>query len=44
MTSSSYSASETKLVCAVGSRNGTEDTKLLVLDFGETLADKKEIK
>lgn len=26
-------ASETKLVCAVGSRNGTEETKLLVLDF-----------
>jgi len=25
--------SNTKLVCAVGSRNGTEDTKLLVLDF-----------
>lgn len=24
---------ETKLVCAVGSRNGTEETKLLVLDF-----------
>jgi F-box/WD-40 domain protein 7 len=24
---------EKKLVCAVGSRNGTEDTKLLVLDF-----------
>ncbi len=23
----------TKLVCAVGSRNGTEETKLLVLDF-----------
>ena len=22
-----------KLVCAVGSRNGVEDTKLLVLDF-----------
>ena len=22
-----------KLVCAVGSRNGIEDTKLLVLDF-----------
>lgn len=35
-------ASETKLVCAVGSRNGTEDTKLLVLDFGETLLDKKD--
>ncbi|XP_023813495.1 F-box/WD repeat-containing protein 7 isoform X1 [Oryzias latipes] len=27
-------ASNTKLVCAVGSRNGTEETKLLVLDFG----------
>ena len=26
-------SSNTKLVCAVGSRNGTEDTKLLVLDF-----------
>ncbi|XP_063215815.1 F-box/WD repeat-containing protein 7-like isoform X2 [Bacillus rossius redtenbacheri] len=26
-------ANETKLVCAVGSRNGTEETKLLVLDF-----------
>lgn len=26
-------ASATKLVCAVGSRNGTEETKLLVLDF-----------
>ncbi|XP_022084461.1 F-box/WD repeat-containing protein 7-like [Acanthaster planci] len=26
-------ANQTKLVCAVGSRNGTEDTKLLVLDF-----------
>lgn len=26
--------SNTKLVCAVGSRNGTEDTKLLVIDFG----------
>ena len=26
-------ACETKLVCAVGSRNGTEETKLLVLDF-----------
>ena len=25
--------SNTKLVCAVGSRNGTEETKLLVLDF-----------
>ena len=24
---------EKKLVCAVGSRNGTEETKLLVLDF-----------
>ena len=28
-------ASESKLVCAVGSRNGTEMTKLLVLDFDE---------
>lgn len=26
-------ASGTKLICAVGSRNGTEETKLLVLDF-----------
>jgi WD40 repeat protein len=26
-------ASNTRLVCAVGSRNGTEETKLLVLDF-----------
>ncbi|KOB55696.1 F-box/WD repeat-containing protein, partial [Operophtera brumata] len=26
-------ASATKLVCAVGSRNGTEETKLLVLNF-----------
>lgn len=26
-------ASATKLVCAVGSRNGTEETKLMVLDF-----------
>lgn len=26
-------ASSTKLVCAVGSRNGTEETKLVVLDF-----------
>lgn len=26
-------ASNTKLVCAVGSRNGTEETKLFVLDF-----------
>ena len=26
-------ADETRLVCAVGSRNGTEETKLLVLDF-----------
>ncbi|CAG9761201.1 unnamed protein product [Ceutorhynchus assimilis] len=26
-------ANETKLVCAVGSRNGTEETKLVVLDF-----------
>ena len=27
------SVSDRKLVCAVGSRNGIEDTKLLVLDF-----------
>ncbi|XP_026476912.1 F-box/WD repeat-containing protein 7-like [Ctenocephalides felis] len=26
-------ANETKLICAVGSRNGTEETKLMVLDF-----------
>lgn len=26
-------ANNTKLVCAVGSRNGTEETKLMVLDF-----------
>lgn len=26
-------ACNTRLVCAVGSRNGTEETKLLVLDF-----------
>ena len=26
-------SNNTKLVCAVGSRNGTEETKLLVLDF-----------
>ncbi|XP_059079119.1 F-box/WD repeat-containing protein 7-like [Tigriopus californicus] len=26
-------ANSTKLVCAVGSRNGTEETKLMVLDF-----------
>ena len=26
-------ANHTKLICAVGSRNGTEETKLLVLDF-----------
>ena len=25
--------SNTKLICAVGSRNGTEETKLLVIDF-----------
>ena len=30
-------ASATKLVCAVGSRNGTEETKLLVLDFDAPL-------
>lgn len=27
-------STDTTLVCAVGSRNGTEDTKLLVMDFG----------
>ena len=26
-------ASDTRLVCAAGSRNGTEETKLLLLDF-----------
>lgn len=26
-------ASDTRLVCAAGSRNGTEETKLLVLNF-----------
>ncbi|XP_030561188.1 F-box/WD repeat-containing protein 7 isoform X2 [Drosophila novamexicana] len=26
-------ANDTKLICAVGSRNGTEETKLMVLDF-----------
>ena len=36
-----HKASETKLVCAVGSRNGTEITKLLVLDFGENLDNKR---
>src|SRR5699024_4437603 len=30
-------ASNTKLVCAVGSRNGTEETKLLVLNFENCL-------
>ena len=30
---SSHRSTNTKLVCAVGSRNGTEETKLLVLDF-----------
>lgn len=34
-------ASETKLVCAVGSRNGAEITKLLVLDFDELAHSKK---
>ena len=28
-------ADSTRLICAVGSRNGTEETKLLVLDFDE---------
>ncbi|CAG9826473.1 unnamed protein product [Diabrotica balteata] len=33
-------ANDTKLVCAVGSRNGTEETKLLVLNFDiEMLSD-----
>lgn len=27
-------ASNTQLVCASGSRNGTEDTKLIVINFG----------
>ncbi len=33
-------STDTTLVCAVGSRNGTEDTKLLVMDFDvdDTLA------
>lgn len=26
-------ASDTRLVCAAGSRNGTEETKLLIMDF-----------
>lgn len=38
-------ASDTRLVCAAGSRNGTEETKLLVLDFdlddGKKEADEK---
>ncbi|CBY18769.1 unnamed protein product [Oikopleura dioica] len=34
-------ASETKLVCAVGSRNGTELTKLLVLNFDDLAAAKR---
>ena len=34
-------ASETKLVCAVGSRNGTELTKLLVLNFDDIAAAKR---
>ncbi|XP_055012093.1 F-box/WD repeat-containing protein 7-like [Boleophthalmus pectinirostris] len=36
-------ASDTRLVCAAGSRNGTEETKLLVLDFdlGETAKDEE---
>ncbi|XP_038123139.1 F-box/WD repeat-containing protein 7-like [Cyprinodon tularosa] len=33
-------ASDTRLVCAAGSRNGTEETKLLVLDFD--LEDRKK--
>lgn len=40
----SFIASETKLVCAVGSRNGTEITKLMVLDFGESLGENQQIK
>ena len=39
-----FIASETKLVCAVGSRNGTEITKLMVLDFGESLGENQQIK
>ena len=35
-------ASPTKLVCAVGSRNGTEETKLLVLDFDAPIEKMKE--
>ena len=34
-------SSPTKLVCAVGSRNGTEETKLLVLDFDAEVRSKK---
>ena len=34
-------ASETKLVCAVGSRNGTELTKLLVLNFDDLAHSKR---
>ena len=40
----SFIASETKLVCAVGSRNGTEITKLMVLDFGESLGENQQVK
>jgi len=36
-------ASETKLVCAVGSRNGTEITKLLVLDFDNKGENNKDL-
>ena len=35
-------ANSTKLVCAVGSRNGTEETKLMVLDFDVHDNNKKE--
>lgn len=28
-----FRSNDTKLICAVGSRNGTEETKLMVLDF-----------
>lgn len=33
--------SNTRLVCAVGSRNGTEETKLMVLDFDVEDKDRK---
>ena len=36
-------SSPTKLVCAVGSRNGTEETKLLVLDFDAEVSEGLEL-